>query len=205
VILELIGWVGSALLVFSVLQAKFLRFRILNSVASAVLVVYNGILGVWPMAAVNLALLVINLVFIARLLTSKQQAKAFTWAEADPALQAWFVARHGADIARFHPGLAGELPTARAALVFHDDSAIGIVAVRGDGTAQLLADYVIPAYRDYAPGAFVYSPAGPLAHWGVTEITTTNPARGLVKYLRQMGYVAGPGAVFTRTLVPEAI
>ena len=40
--LDLLGWGGSALLVFSLLQTRVLRFRVLNLLACVVLVVFNG-------------------------------------------------------------------------------------------------------------------------------------------------------------------
>ena len=40
--LQVLGWAGSALLIYSVLQTRILRLRIFSSVASAVLVVFNA-------------------------------------------------------------------------------------------------------------------------------------------------------------------
>lgn len=51
--LDILGWGGSALLVSSLLQERVLRFRVLNLVACLILVVFNGVLEVWPMVAVN--------------------------------------------------------------------------------------------------------------------------------------------------------
>ena len=44
--LDLLGWAGSALLIYSIMQARVLRFRVLNLIACLVLVVFNGLLGV---------------------------------------------------------------------------------------------------------------------------------------------------------------
>ena len=49
--LDILGWVGSALLIYSLMQARVLRFRLLNLVACIVLVIFNGLLGIWPMVA----------------------------------------------------------------------------------------------------------------------------------------------------------
>ena len=43
--LDVLGWAGSALLVFSVMQARVLRFRALNLLACVVLTVFNGLTG----------------------------------------------------------------------------------------------------------------------------------------------------------------
>ena len=70
--LDALGWFGSALLVFSIMQARVLRFRILNSIACVILTVFNGILGIWPMVAMNVVLTLINLWFIAKLLRERR-------------------------------------------------------------------------------------------------------------------------------------
>jgi hypothetical protein len=43
---EVLGWVGSALLVYSVLQTRILRLRLFNGVASALLVIFNAAIAV---------------------------------------------------------------------------------------------------------------------------------------------------------------
>ena len=53
--LDLFGWAGSALLIVSLLQARVLRFRVLNLTAGLMLVAFNALIGVWPMVAMNLA------------------------------------------------------------------------------------------------------------------------------------------------------
>ena len=70
-IIEIIGWAGSALLVFSLLQARVLRLRVLNSIACVVLVFYNAVIQVLPMAAMNFALVIINSYFIVKLLRER--------------------------------------------------------------------------------------------------------------------------------------
>jgi len=62
--LDALGWAGSVLLVYSLLQTRVLRFRALNLLASSILVVFNALLGIWPMVAMNTVLAGINLWFI---------------------------------------------------------------------------------------------------------------------------------------------
>ncbi|MCL2316421.1 MAG: hypothetical protein FWC46_04950 [Actinomycetia bacterium] len=199
VALEAFGWLGSAVLVFSVLQSRFLRFRVVNGVASAMLVAYNGLLGVWPAVAMNCVLVVIDVYFIVTLVGAKRASKAFAFAIEPATGEAvgWFLARHGSDVAAFHPGLAARLGEAgtQAALIFHEDAAIGVAVFRrdGDGAAELLADYVIPSYRDYAPGVFVYSAAGPLAQAGVSRAWMDAPGPGVTGYLTRLGFREAKG------------
>ncbi|MDR1265981.1 MAG: hypothetical protein LBK42_10595 [Propionibacteriaceae bacterium] len=190
IVLEVVGWLGSALLVFSVLQSRFMRFRVLNGIASIVLTGYNAVIGVWPMVAVNACLVLIDAWFIWRLARAKRDDVAFTHSMADPALRDWFVRAHGADLEHFHPGAAELLPDCRAAVIFHQDRAVGLVAWRPADRpeAELVADYVVPEYRDYAPGAYVYSAAGPLRAAGLRAVAVEDPQPVVVAYLRKLGF-----------------
>jgi hypothetical protein len=76
-LLDAVGWFGSALLVFSLMQARVLRFRIINTVACVILTIFNGVLGIWPMVAMNLVLTAINLWFIAKLWRDRRSDTAY--------------------------------------------------------------------------------------------------------------------------------
>jgi hypothetical protein len=205
-ILQIFGWIASAGLVVSVLQTKFLRFRIINGTASGLLAIYNALLGVWPAVAMNGVLVIINIYYIVQMNKKQKQHSAFTFAiePATSELVGWFLARNGSDLASFHPGLAGRLDAqgAQAAVLFHDDEAMGLTAFcpDGQGGTQLLADYVVPRFRDYAPGEFVFSAAGPLRQAGVTSVWIADPTPPVVAYLTQMGFTAAEPGRWQRTL-----
>lgn len=67
VALQAFGWVGSAILVLSLLQPGMMRLRTMNLIASLVLTAYNGVLGVWPMVGMNAAVAIIDVYYIVRL------------------------------------------------------------------------------------------------------------------------------------------
>src|SRR5690242_10602176 len=69
--LEVVGWLGSALLVWSLLQVRILRLRALNLAGCLVLIGYNGVLHVWPMVGLNVVLAAINVWYLARLQTTR--------------------------------------------------------------------------------------------------------------------------------------
>ena len=75
--LDLLGWLGSVLLVVSLLQTRVLRFRVLNLAACLSLVVFNALIEVWPMVGMNLATSTINVWFLVRLLRDRHDERAF--------------------------------------------------------------------------------------------------------------------------------
>ena len=82
--LEVIGWVGSAVLVWSLAQARVVRFRALNLAASVVLTGYNFALGVWPMVGMNLVISVLDVYHLVRLLRSRDDDAVYEVVEVRP-------------------------------------------------------------------------------------------------------------------------
>lgn len=181
--LDVLGWAGSALLVFSLMQARVLRFRLLNLLACVILVIFNGLLGIWPMVAMNLALAGINLWFIRKFLSERHSDVAFEVLEVGPFDEylRHTLRVHADDIQRFQPGFAWN-PTApgrTAYLVQRGDETVGVVLVRdaGDGVAQVELDYVTPRFRDFSPGEFVFRRSGLFRDRGFRKVITP---RGMV-------------------------
>lgn len=186
---DALGWFGSALLVFSLLQARILRLRVLNTVACVILTAFNAILGVWPMVAMNIALAGINLFFITRLLRERHDEKAYTVLEVeeDDTYLQHFLDVHGADIARYFPHFR-EGSGRVAYLVQHGDETVGATLVRdaGDGTAQVELDYVTRRFRDFTPGEFVFRRSGLLRDRGFRRVLT--PPGMVEPYYAQLGF-----------------
>ena len=189
---DALGWAGSALLIYSLMQARVLRFRVLNLIASIVLVVFNGILTIWPMVAMNLALAGINLWFIRKLLSERHDEHAYQVLEvgADDAYLNQVLTVHAEDIRRFFPGFAPTGATAgrSAFLVERGDETVGVVLLReaGDGVAQVELDYVTPRFRDFSPGEFVYRSSGIFRRLGFRQVRT--PPGMVAPYYARLGF-----------------
>ena len=190
--LDALGWAGSALLVFSLAQARVLRFRVLNLVACVVLVVFNWLLGIWPMVAMNVVLSGINLWFIRKLLASRHDEKVFEVLEVGPNDEylRHVLRVHHADILRFQPDLVwdGAEQGRSAYLVQRGDETVGVVLVRdaGNGEAQIELDYVTPRFRDFSPGEFVWRKSGLLREDGFKRVVT--PAHMVGPYYDKVGF-----------------
>ncbi|MET0998865.1 MAG: hypothetical protein ABWX73_09145 [Marmoricola sp.] len=190
--LDLIGWLGSALLIVSVMQARLLRFRVLNLLACVVLTGFNAALAIWPMVAMNLALCLINLWHIRKLVTTRHDEDVYVVLEVGPDDEylRHVLRVHGADILKFQPDLVWDgAATGRSAfLVQRGDETVGVVLVRddGDGVARVMLDYVTPRYRDFSPGEFVWRRSNVLRGRGFTRVVT--PTSMVDAYYERLGF-----------------
>lgn len=189
--LDVLGWAGSALLIYSLMQARVLRFRLLNLVACVILMIFNAVLGIWPMVAMNVALAGINLWFIRKLASERHSDVAFEALEVGP-LDEYLrhtLRVHADDIERFQPGFVwdGAAPGHTAYVVQRGDETVGVVLVRdaGDGVAQVVLDYVTPRFRDFSPGEFVYRRSGLFRDRGFRRVVT--PAGMVAPYYDRLG------------------
>jgi hypothetical protein len=202
--LEIVGWTGSALLVWSLLQTRVLRLRAINLLGCLVLIGYNGALRVWPMVGLNVTLALINLWYLRRLLVSRHDAGAYEVVEVgtDDAFLAHVLRVHAGDIARFNPGFrpAAVGTGACAFLVVLGDEVVGVVLVRdaGDGVAQVELDYVTRRYRDFTPGEFVYRRSDLFTVRGFRRVVT--PPGMVAPYYPRLGF-RRTGEAYTLDLV----
>ncbi len=196
--LDVLGWGGSALLVFSVMQARVLRFRVLNLVACVVLAGFNAAIDVWSMVAMNVALTLINLWHIRTLVSDRHDEQAFAVIEvgANDEYLRHVLRVHGSDILRFQPDFLwdGAAPGRSAFLVLHGDETVGVVLLsdEGEGVARVVLDYVTPRFRDFSPGEFVWKQSGTLRHGGFSRVVTSPVMVG--PYYERIGFTPENGA-----------
>ncbi|MEV6816835.1 hypothetical protein [Micromonospora sp. NPDC051296] len=189
--LELVGWAGSALLVWSLLQTRILRLRALNLVGCLILIGYNTAIEVWPMVGLNVVLAVINIWYLRRLLATRHDEQTYQVVEvgADDAFLAHTLRVHAADIAKFNPGFHPARAAGRSAfVVVRADEVVGVVLARdtGDGVAHVDLDYVTPPFRDFTPGEFVYRRSSLFTDRGFRRVVS--PPGMIAPYYHRLGF-----------------
>lgn len=185
-IYELVGYVGSALVVISLMMRSLLRLRLINLVGATVFAVYGVLIDAAPVWAVNGAIAVIDVYHLRGML--RRDREYFEVLEVDRGSEylARFLDFHRDQIARFQPDWEGVRPDHRAFFVLRDMVPAGLVLARpaGVGTMHVDLDYVIPGYRDFKVGSWVYRDEALFgAH--VTAAAATPEHR---RYLRRVGF-----------------
>lgn len=189
-ILEIFGWISSGLIVLSLAQARVWRFRILNFAGAALGTMYNALLGIWPFAAMNAVITVIDAYWMVRLSRERRpQSAAYDLLEvgADDAYLRHFLKVHSRDTKEHFPEFDPAEPTESNVLVMRGDETVGVVLIADtdDSTARLSLDYVTPRFRDFTPGKFVYDDSGIFERLGVRRIQAPRCDPG---YLKKMGF-----------------
>lgn len=186
---EIVGWVGSGILVVSLLQTVIWRLRIINLVGCVVLIAYNAVVGVWPMVGLNVVLAVINIVYLTKAARTRHDPTHFDVVRIGLEEQylAHVLHRHADDIARFNPGLDLPGDADEAHLVLQGDETVGVVLARIEhDEAHVVLDYAVPQFRNLSPGEFVFGPGGVFAGRGLRRIIT--PPTMVNPYYQRLGF-----------------
>jgi GNAT superfamily N-acetyltransferase len=203
-IYELIGYVASALVAISLMMRSILRLRLINLMGSMTFTVYGFVIGAYPVAAVNLFIVFINLYYLRAMLRTEEFFRLLEEAPDSPYLQD-FLHFHAREIQRFQPGFAdAPAPAADVVLfILRDMVPAGLFMgeIRGSALHTRL-DFVIPPYRDFKIGRYLFEEhADFFRARGITEILSEPGSPEHSAYLHKMGFrpVAEPeasGAIF---------
>lgn len=191
--IELIGYLGSALVVASMLMSSVVKLRIINTIGSGIFAAYALIIHSYPTALMNVCLVGINLYNLARL-TRKEQNYDLVEADQGEGLLRYLLDYYQADIRTYFPNFSPERTADRAYLVCCRGNPAGVLlgTDMGQGTLRVLLDYSTPTYRDCSIGAYLYAR---LPSKGVhTLVFSDQASQAHGAYLTKMGFVQKSGA-----------
>lgn len=197
--LELFGYLGSFLVLVSMLMSSVVRLRVINLIGSAIFAAYAILIRSYPTAVLNGSLVLINVYHLIRLSKSSGGSYELQPLGAGEGFSAWFVRRHLADIRHFFPGAEPDaLQQLEGFAVFYDSQAAGILlGTRRDGEFTVALDYTTPAYRDCSVGAYLY---GQLPSFGVRRLIAPGDSAEHAQYLEKMGFARQADGSYLRKL-----
>lgn len=186
--LELFGYLGTVLVIISMLMTSVVRLRVINIIGGVISGIYALLIHAVPMALMNFCLIAINLFHLYRLLRTKRQFEIVE-SNGKDALVQYFLAHNGKDIAAYFPDFTPVENASQVAYVVCCNGApAGILLGRSlpDGQVDVELDYTVPAYRDCSVGTYLYRN---LDAYGVKQLIAAKKISASHKtYLHRMGF-----------------
>ena len=188
--LEAFGYIGTALVLISMMMTSVNKLRIVNMSGSVVSMIYAAICNTWPVVFLNLGLLIINAIQLIRLHKHKTSFKAVQ-TDVNDANVKYFLEYYLKDIKLYFPDFEEEsCKGMKTFIVYEGTEAIGILIGQQDGDGVDIAlDYVSPKYRDRSVARFLF---GHLKDYGIkslsampTNVKTHDDYLGAMGFLRQ--------------------
>src|SRR5918994_4132472 len=188
---ELIGYLGSILVAVSLMMRSLLRLRIINLFGALFFTMYGVLLGAYPVAFLNGIIVCIDLYYLFQMWRQKD---FFSFLEVSPGgkyLNA-FVEFHRDDILEILPTykrMTGDDLLCFFILRNMMPAGLFIAQVRGE-EAQVQLDYVIPNYRDFKVGRFIFEEnAAFFRERGIRRFVSDGGSPIHRKYLEKMEFV----------------
>jgi len=156
VIWEIIGYAGSVLVLVSLLMTSIVKLRVINAIGCIVFSTYAFVIHSIPTAIMNVALFVIDVVFLVKILSSKANLSYVQTSSDDPIVK-HFCMQFSDDISLYFDS-SDASKADFVVMIFDNETVAGVLAGISDGNAlNILIDYTTKQYRDCKVGPFIYS------------------------------------------------
>lgn len=191
--MEFLSWFGylaSGIIALSMTMNSILKFRWINLFGAGSFCLYGILLGAWPVALLNGFIVGVDIFYLIKIYNRKELFDIIEIPSNSTYLSRFFT-YYGADIERFQPGFRFQ-PMAHTLSYYllRDMNIAGIFLADKEGSNLLIRlDYVIPAFRDFKNGKFLYNKLIPeLKQMGIKAIRVdaSTPENDL--YFKKIGF-----------------
>lgn len=184
--LEIFGYIGTALVLLSMMMTSVVKLRLFNTIGSAISMTYSILCGAWPVVFLNGGLIIINIYQLIRLNKTKV---VFTRVKvgSDDLLLAHFLQKCRDDIAQSFPDFHfAPSDKTEVHMVLDGLEPVGVTVGERDGSTFVIElDYVTRKYRDCSIANFVF---GEMKQSGITTVVADNTSALHAPYLKKMGF-----------------
>ncbi len=161
VIIEAIGYIGSALVLISFLMVSVVKLRIVNTIGSVIFTFYAFIIHSYPTAIMNLCLVAINIYHLIKMSNTTDSTRVYDLVKVSPddSMLRYIIDKQTSDIIKYFPGIDLDLSKANSSyIICHNGSPAGLfVGIKQDDNIDIILDYSLPEYRDFSIGKFLFS------------------------------------------------
>ena len=191
--LEIFGYVGTVLVILSMMMTSVLKLRIINICGGTISAIYSVFYAAWPVVIMNVCLIAINIFQIARALRHKKEFGHIITDTEDGSVR-YFLSHYASDIEKYFPQHNSDnIDGSEVHMIFIDGEASGLMLGKRDGdTLHISLDYAIPKYRDLQVANYLFPR---LKELGIKVIVTSAGNDIHNKYLQKLGFVSDGGAM----------
>jgi len=212
-LIEAVGYAASALIVLSITQKSILRLRLLGFIGGLVFLAYSIAIAAYPIAVVNVIGASVHGWYLRQLIRRKDEVFRILHVLPDSVYLLDFLDFYRDEIqGHYQPEFEFRSDGRQVtAFILRDMVPAGLFIgeARDDGTFEVQLDFVIPQYRDFKIGSYVYSAdSALLAGIAPTCVWAEASNRDHAQYLNRMGFVESaerPGRYEIRLAEPAEL
>jgi len=197
VLYQLIGYAGSALVVWSLTMKSLLRLRLIGLAGAVVFTTYGLLIEAYPIVATNVVIIMVHSIFLRDLLSKKTEYFTILHVMKDSLYLQYFLDYHREEIQQSEPGFVytpAEDQTTAFILRNLVPAGLFIGRFSEHTSLEVILDFVIPQYRDFKIGQFLYSQRSAVfADSRCQRAWSPGGTQDYTDYLERMGFVPEAG------------
>lgn len=188
--LEAFGYLASILVAVSLMMSSVIKLRIINALGALCFSIYGFLIGAFPVGFLNGFILIINIYYLGKMSLNKEYFKLLEVGIQSPYFL-YFKMFYRNEIEKYEPEyFKMESKNTSVFLMLRNLNPVGIlVGEKVEGTFHVHLDFVIPQYRDFKMGYFLYHlNRSFFIDQGINKIRTQASIPRHISYLRKMGF-----------------
>ena len=202
-LLQWIGYSASGVIALSMTMNSIVKFRWINLFGASTFAIYGFLIEAYPVMALNGFIVTVDIYYLLKIYTKKHLFDTLE-VRGDNKYLLKFLNFHKAEIQKFFPEFKykAEMNTI-SFFVLRNMAVAGIfLAHREDGNVLKVGlDYVVPEYRDYKNGKYVYHHLKDFFKKdGFEKTITQGGTRIHIKYLKKLGFKRNKEGLFEKIL-----
>ncbi len=205
---QILGYTGSVLVAVALMMSSIIKLRLISLCGATCFAIYGLAIRAYPVAGLNCLIIMIHCYHLYDAFTAKEYFKIlFVRPESD--YLRYFLNFYEHEIKRFLPEFSYHPSETQITFFILRDmvpAGLFIAEPLADNTLLIKIDFVIPGYRDFKVGKFLFAEkAEVFKERGVNKIRSEPGSHKHETYLQRMGFVpeslTGGGRLYALTII----
>lgn len=189
--IQIIGYLASIIIAASMTMNSIVKFRWINLIGASTMATYGFVFGAIPVGILNAFIVSVDIFYLYKIYSRTEKFETLA-IRSDNRYLLRFLNFHNNEIQRFFPGFSykPEMNTI-SFFVLRNMIVTGVFLAHkiDDKTLCVGLDYVIPAYRDFKNGRYIYKR---LKHeftsLGISKVIASGESKKYISYLKKLGF-----------------
>jgi len=189
--LEWLGYLASLIVLISLLMSSIIKLRWINLIGSSIFALYGFLIGALPVGFMNLGIAGINIYYLIKIYSSKEYLKILP-IEGNSKYFRYFLDFYKNEIEKY--SFASKFNIDKCDVSFYIlrnmvPAGVFIGSRYNENTLNIEIDFVIPEYRDFKIGTYVFeNNKSYFLDKGYSKFISFSTEGDHVKYLKRMGF-----------------
>lgn len=202
-LLQWFGYAASVIIALSMTMSSIVKFRWINLAGALTFSIYGFLIGALPVGFLNGFIVLVDIYYLIEIY-GKREIFEILEVRPDNRYLIRFIEFHNDEIQRFFPGFTYKPDMNTVSFfILRNMSVAGLYLAHreNDNVLKVGLDYVIPEYRDFKNGKYVYLRLkNKFIADGFSKVMAEGNSVNYVKYLKKLGFKENSNGMFVREL-----